>query len=93
MNEKVHNLVDPDWLVKHVVGDDKCLLEYPDGSVRFQHVCYRPSSGYTLIHAPRLQLDGGHTITRNNPITVTPSIMCDDCGTHGFVTDGVWRDC
>lgn len=24
------------------------------------------------------------------PLTVTPSILCAMCGTHGFITDGKW---
>lgn len=25
-----------------------------------------------------------------DPITLSPSILCKGCGTHGFVTDGKW---
>ncbi|GAC71038.1 hypothetical protein [Gordonia soli] len=64
---------------------------YPDGRVRLRHECRRP---YIVLHtAPLLQLDNGHTIVSTDPVTVTPSIMCADCGLHGFLTDGVWKDC
>lgn len=75
---------------------DKALLFYADGTVRFEHKCDRGDRGL-VVCAPALQLDGGHTITtrdpvvdRGTPITVTPSILCPDCGTHGFVRNGRW---
>lgn len=69
------------------------ILRYPDGAVRVRHECHRPRDNRTLIHAPMLQLDGGHTITSGSPITVTPSILCEDCGMHGFLTNGTWLGC
>lgn len=68
-------------------------LWYPDGEVGLRHVCTRPRDGQTLVVAPRLQLDAGHTIVSRDPVTITPSCGCDDCGLHGFLTDGAWRDC
>lgn len=68
---------------------------YPDGSVGIRHTCDRGEKRGTLIVAPRLVLDGpsGHVITRNDPLTVTPSVACDDCGLHGFIRDGRWEPC
>lgn len=83
------------WTRREEVGEAKALLSYADGVVSFEHVCDRGRRG-VIVCAPRLQLEGGHTITRSDvdgPVTVQPSILCDDCGTHGFVTDGVWRSC
>ncbi|KAA1376372.1 hypothetical protein [Aeromicrobium fastidiosum] len=83
------------WDRREEVGDAKALLTYPAGVVSFEHVCDRGGRG-VIVCAPRLQFEGGHTLTRSDadsPATVQPSILCDDCGTHGFVTDGVWRSC
>lgn len=75
------------------------LLHYPDGTVRFEHRCDRGDRG-VIVCAPALQIGSGHTLTHagegdhNNPRgkpTVSPSILCPDCGLHGFVTDGRWR--
>lgn len=33
--------------------------------------------------------DGWH-VQQADPLTVTPSIHCTACGTHGFITDGQW---
>ena len=30
------------------------------------------------------------TIVSEEPLTVSPSILCLACNTHGFFTDGVW---
>jgi hypothetical protein len=67
----------------------RALLEYADGSVGFKHTC-RVVDGTQLVTAPRLQLDGGHRIISRKPWTVEPSILCGDCGAHGFVRDGRW---
>ena len=34
--------------------------------------------------------DSGWQITQVEPLTVTPSILCGRCKTHGFITNGVW---
>lgn len=73
-------------------------LWYPDGQVGLRHVCdrsVRPRDGRTIIVAPFLQLraGGGHTVVSIDPVTITPSCGCSDCGLHGFLTNGVWKDC
>lgn len=35
----------------------------------------------------------GWVIQSVDPLTVTPSILCTDCGCHGFITDGKWVSC
>lgn len=62
------------------------------GIVRFEHVCNRGDRG-VIICAPLLQIGNGHTLTNaGTGPTVRASIACDDCGTHGYVTDGAWTD-
>lgn len=67
------------------------VLWYPDGTARFEHRCDRRDRG-VIICAPRLQtdIDGGHRVVRNDPLTIEPSILCPDCGTHGFIREGRW---
>jgi hypothetical protein len=66
------------------------MLAYADGTVRFEHRCRRPD--ITVICAPALQLEnGGHRIVQHAPdLTIEPSILCPDCGTHGFIRNGRW---
>lgn len=84
----------PDWTRADDIGEGLQLLTYVDGSVRFRHRCDRGSRG-VIICAPHLQVGkpNGHVLTRDEAgvPTVTPSILCLDCNTHGFVTGGVWR--
>lgn len=87
--------VDPGWvhadIITNTLGPTFRLLTYEDGTVRFEHRCDRGERG-VIICAPALHIGNGHTLTRigAGPPTVHPSILCDDCGTHGFVTDGRW---
>lgn len=32
----------------------------------------------------------GHVIASTSPLTVTGSLICTDCGDHGFITEGRW---
>lgn len=32
----------------------------------------------------------GHQIASINPLTVGGSLLCGNCGDHGFITDGKW---
>ena len=81
------------WIHSDRVGLDKALLTYADGTVRFEHVCDRGRRG-VIVCAPALQIGNGHTLTRatDGRATVRASILCDDCGTHGWVTDGLWHE-
>lgn len=78
------------------VGSDIQVAFYPGGDVGVRHMCnrsVRPRDGRTGIVAPRLQLDGGHRIESTNPITISPSVACSDCGLHGFIRNGTWESC
>lgn len=93
--EKVPFLVEPGWetsdFIDHVNGPAYRLLTYSDGTVRFEHRCDRGERG-VIICAPALHIGNGHALTRNTAgqPTVRASISCDDCGSHGFITDGRW---
>lgn len=99
------HVVEPGWewcdIIRRPGMCDVRLLHYADGTVRFEHRCDRGERG-VIVCAPALQIgSGGHTLThasdgdhynpRGKP-TVSPSILCDDCGTHGFIVGGWWRD-
>lgn len=82
--------VDRGWTEAVKVGPYR-VLWYPNGDVRFAHRCDRESPGRGIVDcAPLLQIGGGHTIVTRTPLTISPSILCDDCGTHGFVQQGQW---
>lgn len=67
------------------------VLFCTDGTVRIEHACHRRDIDQTIIVAPRLQLaEGGHRIVTELPLTVDPSILCPDCGLHGYIRSGRW---
>jgi len=86
-------LTPPGWtesvFIPHAGGPTYRVLFYPDGTARFEHRCDRGDRG-VIICAPLLQLDGGHRIEQREPLTISPSILCTDCGTHGFIREGRW---
>lgn len=72
------------------VGGGVRMLHRLDGGWMVEHACREVGPGEVMTCAPSLQLDGGHQVTSTDPLTVTPSILCPDCGLHGYVTEGHW---
>ena len=66
------------------------LLFMQDGTVRIAHNCKLLGNDARLRCAPALMIGQGHTVVTREPLTIVPSILCPDCGLHGFVTNGVW---
>lgn len=65
---------------------------YPDGEYRFRHRCDRGVRG-VIVCAPALRVGPhgpGHEVVVEDPLTVSPSVLCPDCGDHGFVRCGSW---
>lgn len=81
-------LVERGW-VRAVSAPPVRALFYKDGTVRIEHRC-RVVDGTQIVCAPALRLGEGHTLVSDDPVTVTPSILCPDCGPHGFITEGRW---
>ena len=89
------DVTEPGWVRMVLLGHQDaamaCLF-YEDGTVRFRHRCDRGDRGI-ITCAPAIQVGphgNGHTIVSLQPLTISPSILCPDCNTHGFVRDGVW---
>lgn len=72
---------------------ERAVLFYDSGEVRFQHTCKLVGDDNRLVCAPLLQIGHGHTVVTIHPLTIVASLLCDDCGTHGFVTAGEWQGC
>lgn len=71
-----------------IEGSQHWIVSYPGGYERFRHLCDRGDRG-VIICAPTLS--PGHQVTREaGTVSISPSILCPDCGTHGFVRDGRW---
>lgn len=80
------------WELAVEVAPGVALLRYVDGRVRIRHLCDRAGrGGGPVICAPALSAE--HVVDWPDDSlkpTVSPSILCADCGLHGFVTDGKW---
>lgn len=78
------------------LGDDMAVLFMDDGRILFRHRCLTGQDGdperLPIINAAVLRIGDGHSLVSDDPVTITPSILCA-CGVHGYVTDGAWRSC
>ena len=76
-----------DWYHHLPLGRSGMYLNFHgDGTIRFQHRCDRGDRGI-IICAPALH--SAHSWDERTK-TVTPSLLCPDCGTHGFVRRCQW---
>lgn len=60
----------------------------------FEHLCEVMVNGEQKRTSPRL-LSAQHAVVwgrkfDGSEATVTPSVLCSACGTHGFITAGQW---
>jgi hypothetical protein len=79
------------------LDDDVMAVIFPKGDTppHFRHRCrakreHAPGGIHERISAPSLSK---HTVVSREPLTIVASVLCVDCGMHGFVTDGEWRAC
>ena len=83
-------LVESGWVksifIPHTGGESYRVLIYKDGTHRFEHRCKRADDD-SVICAPSLR---HHTIENEEPLTISPSILCSDCDTHGYIRQGRW---
>jgi len=84
-------------MVDSLASESFRVLFYDDpDEVRFEHRCDRtkhyggtPNRG-VIVAAPRLQVPDGHRVLQRRPLTIEGSILCPDCGTHGFIRNSRW---
>ena len=52
------------------------------------------SEGGGAIHFNRESgINSGWDLVTLEPLTITPSLQCLNCPSHGFITDGKWKEC
>jgi hypothetical protein len=85
---------DRDWFAEAVRRSRTPLANLMDDGrhVAWHHVCIGErdlaATVWTVVVLPL----GPWRVVSADPLTVEPSIHCTPCGTHGFITDGEWRD-
>lgn len=66
---------------------------------RWEHDCSEwdvdDDTGESFEHESRTSVrlplgSGGWELVQAVPLTISPSILCHRCGTHGFWRDGAW---
>lgn len=61
----------------------------------FEHDCvnYQKQLFRSRGYLPLLAADPerGWTLVQEHPLTIHPSILCQGCKSHGFITDGEWK--
>lgn len=60
----------------HVLWSHDCINSEGNAWRAETILPYRTPEGWSLVSV--------------DPITVTPSVLCKSCGTHGFITNGKW---
>lgn len=91
-NQSPHWLVPDGWVRAEVIpqagGPDYRLLWYANGDLRFEHPCIA-GDGSACINAPLITK---HDVAeRDGKVTISPSILCHGCNTHGFIAESRWR--
>lgn len=75
------------------VGDGRNLVPMNRSGVLMGYSYRHPFKGDedkacfgTIILGP-----DDHQLTQRDPVTLTPSLVCNICGDHGFIENGQWR--
>lgn len=63
-------------------------MDDDDRHFLWKHICLEEE------HEGRLPInsDMGWQLDSKDPITISPSIHCQTCGTHGWIRNGEWVD-
>lgn len=87
---------DESWSAAVEVGSGiRMLATGGDPPYRFEHPCKvvpgadTGDESFQVVCAPLLSA-GGQVVVSEDPLTITPSLLCPDCGTHGWVQNGRW---
>lgn len=75
------------------LGDDKSwgwALNEP--AARNLYWAHRCKEGRLALGIVEISTGLKHRVTSEDPLTVTPSLLCIECKTHGFIRDGRWED-
>lgn len=67
-------------------------LEGVPAGLDYWHPCADGRRAIGWIPFAGHPVDAGHswTVEQGDPITISPSLLCRDCGHHGFIRGGRW---
>jgi hypothetical protein len=76
----------------HDLGSEHWFLWWLKDGVEIGVVEYHPTpaggrcAGSVLWSGPEAK----HTLVQREPLTLSPSLACGQCGQHGYIRDGRW---
>ena len=70
-------------------SEDTEAFDYP-GNIVYRHLCSR--TGHVRHALGVIDVTSGkyHTLHSRDPLHVEASVLCPDCGDHGWIRDGKW---
>jgi hypothetical protein len=73
-------------------GSNIQTLWYADGRIKFRHIC-RLIDGTRRVLAPETfgPEHKAHAMVSRDPLTLSPSLLCRQCGLHGWIRNGRWE--
>lgn len=64
---------------------DQDHADRPEG-LDYWHACHgKRRVGWIPLNSPK-----GWTLEKREPLTISPSLLCQVCGHHGFIREGKW---
>lgn len=64
-----------------------------DGKLEGLAYCHPSTNGECRSYVPlrnRYQWEHGWDLLSEQPLTISPSLLCRTCGNHGFIRSGKW---
>jgi hypothetical protein len=59
--------------------------------IAYHHACAKGANeGYVAIEGEYCLSGHGWHLESEEPLTISPSLLCRACGHHGFIRDGKW---
>jgi hypothetical protein len=71
------------------IDDQLWVARMADGNFIGAH---NASDGHQCSSPRTIDVTSGshHHVVQEEPLTLAPSLLCEQCGWHGFVRDGKW---
>lgn len=63
--------------------------QHPHPTLAAPYTC----SGYVFFAGRPADTGDGWTVEQDEPLTLSPSLLCRECQHHGYVTQGRWQPC
>jgi hypothetical protein len=70
---------------------EKRYIDERLAGVAYWHECPKGAhAGYAPIEGEHCATGAGWQLISEEPLTISPSLLCRACGHHGFIREGKW---